>query len=194
MQWGPGVDAGQARARQRQDDLLHLPPVVDDELRRLPSADPGQLEDRAPPLRRRRDAQLRDLQPAGRARRHVPARPPRPGEGRQDRAGALVARRWCCRRPTSTASASTSSSRRSSASGFSSQAFAPHYPHTERKTETKTCTDCHVSAGERQQRDHGAAAAAGNQLRQLRRLQRLGRRGAAASRRCRSPSGTSRRR
>jgi len=32
------------------------------------------------------------------------------------------------------------------ASGFSSQAFAPHYPHTERKTETKTCTDCHVSS------------------------------------------------
>jgi hypothetical protein len=32
-----------------------------------------------------------------------------------------------------------------SASGFSSQAFAPHYPHTERKTETKQCTDCHVS-------------------------------------------------
>jgi len=32
-----------------------------------------------------------------------------------------------------------------SASGFSSQAFAPHFPHTERKTETKTCTDCHIS-------------------------------------------------
>ncbi|MBM3505295.1 MAG: hypothetical protein FJX65_15650 [Alphaproteobacteria bacterium] len=31
------------------------------------------------------------------------------------------------------------------ASGYSSQAFAPHYPHTERKTETKTCTDCHLS-------------------------------------------------
>jgi hypothetical protein len=31
------------------------------------------------------------------------------------------------------------------ASGFSSQAFAPHYPHTERKTETKTCTDCHAA-------------------------------------------------
>ena len=31
------------------------------------------------------------------------------------------------------------------ASGFSSQAFAPHFPHTERKTETKTCTDCHLS-------------------------------------------------
>ena len=33
-----------------------------------------------------------------------------------------------------------------SAAGFSSQAFAPHYPHTERKTETKSCTDCHLSA------------------------------------------------
>ena len=32
-----------------------------------------------------------------------------------------------------------------SAAGFSSQAFAPHYPHTERTTETKTCSDCHVS-------------------------------------------------
>ena len=33
-----------------------------------------------------------------------------------------------------------------SASGFSSQAMNPHYPHTERKTETRTCTDCHLSA------------------------------------------------
>lgn len=31
------------------------------------------------------------------------------------------------------------------ASGYSSQAFAPHFPHTVRKTETKTCTDCHLS-------------------------------------------------
>lgn len=30
-------------------------------------------------------------------------------------------------------------------SGFSSQAFAPHFPHTTRKTETKTCSDCHVN-------------------------------------------------
>ena len=29
------------------------------------------------------------------------------------------------------------------ASGYSSQAFNPHYPHTERLTETKTCDDCH---------------------------------------------------
>lgn len=32
------------------------------------------------------------------------------------------------------------------ASGYSSQAFNPHYPHTERLTETKTCDDCHLSA------------------------------------------------
>jgi hypothetical protein len=35
-----------------------------------------------------------------------------------------------------------------SAPGFSSQAFAPHFPHTVRTTETKTCTDCHVSEAE----------------------------------------------
>ncbi len=35
-----------------------------------------------------------------------------------------------------------------SAIGFSSQAFAPHFPHTVRMTETKTCTDCHLSEEE----------------------------------------------
>jgi hypothetical protein len=33
-----------------------------------------------------------------------------------------------------------------SSAGFSSQAFTPHFPHTVRTTETKTCTDCHLSA------------------------------------------------
>lgn len=32
-----------------------------------------------------------------------------------------------------------------SAGGYSSQAFAPHFPHTVRTTETKGCKDCHVS-------------------------------------------------
>jgi hypothetical protein len=32
-----------------------------------------------------------------------------------------------------------------SAEGYSGQAFNPHYPHSVRATETKTCTDCHLS-------------------------------------------------
>jgi len=32
-----------------------------------------------------------------------------------------------------------------SAEGYSGQAFNPHYPHTVRTHETRTCTDCHVS-------------------------------------------------
>lgn len=32
-----------------------------------------------------------------------------------------------------------------SSAGFSSQAFNPHFPHTVRKEETKTCSDCHLS-------------------------------------------------
>ena len=32
--------------------------------------------------------------------------------------------------------------------GFSSQAFAPHFPHTVRTTETKNCSDCHVSVND----------------------------------------------
>lgn len=42
-----------------------------------------------------------------------------------------------------------------SASGFSSQAFAPHFPHTARLTETKTCDDCHLS----EQNDNNAIMA-----------------------------------
>jgi len=33
-----------------------------------------------------------------------------------------------------------------SAPGYSSQAFNPHFAHTVRKAETRTCTDCHVSS------------------------------------------------
>lgn len=35
-----------------------------------------------------------------------------------------------------------------SAAGFSSQAFAPHFPHKVRKDETKQCSDCHLSAAD----------------------------------------------
>src|SRR4029453_18423239 len=39
-----------------------------------------------------------------------------------------------------------------SAEGFSGQTFNTHVPHTVRSTETKTCSDCHVS----QQNDNNA--------------------------------------
>lgn len=61
------------------------------------------------------------------------------------------------------------------ASGFSSQAFAPHYPHTERKTETKTCSDCHVNDDDQNNAIMAQLPAAGHQLCELRGLQRLGR-------------------
>jgi hypothetical protein len=32
-----------------------------------------------------------------------------------------------------------------SSAGYSSQAFAPHFPHTVRRQETKQCSDCHLS-------------------------------------------------
>lgn len=35
-----------------------------------------------------------------------------------------------------------------SSAGYSSQAFAPHFPHTVRRQETKQCSDCHVSAND----------------------------------------------
>ena len=55
-----------------------------------------------------------------------------------------------------------------SAEGFSGQAFSPYVPHTVRAKETKSCTDCHVSNDDRQQRLDGASAAhAGHELREL---------------------------
>jgi hypothetical protein len=42
-----------------------------------------------------------------------------------------------------------------SSGGYSSQAFAPHFPHTVRTLETKGCQDCHISA----QNDNNAVMA-----------------------------------
>ena len=63
------------------------------------------------------------------------------------------------------------------ASGYSSQAFNPHYPHTERNVGNQDLRRLPPVGEERQQRHHGAAAAARHQFRQLRGLQRLGRHG-----------------
>ncbi len=89
MQWGPGVDPSKYA---HGDDKMtcftcHLSWTTSCAGCHLPIQANWKTE--KPALRRRRDAQLRHVQPAGRARRDVPARPPRPGEGRQDRAGAL---------------------------------------------------------------------------------------------------------
>jgi hypothetical protein len=56
------------------------------------------------------------------------------------------ARRWSCRQTNANREHIYVQQPPISASGYSSQAFNPHYPHTERKTETKTCDDCHLSA------------------------------------------------
>ena len=49
-------------------------------------------------------------------------------------------------RRTSTASTPTFNSRRSRRAATARRRSIPHYPHTERTTETKTCDDCHLSA------------------------------------------------
>ena len=128
------------------------------------------------PLRRRRDAQLRHLQPAGRARRHVPTRQARRDQGSQDRAGALDLGTVLCLDQQPIANASTSSSRRWRPAASPRRPSRRTIRIPSASTETKTCTDCHLSPGQRQQRDHGATAAAGHQVRRLRRLQCLGRR------------------
>jgi hypothetical protein len=48
--FGPGVPAGGPRPQGRGNGLLHLPPVLDDQLRRLPPADRGELENGQPQI------------------------------------------------------------------------------------------------------------------------------------------------
>ena len=159
--WGPGVPPATARTSDDEMACFTCHSVVDHELR---AAATCRSRPTGRPRRHHyegeRDAQLRHLQSAGRARRHVPAR-----QAPDDARAATIA-------PVRSSSAlvlsSTNVNRERiyvqqppiAPSGFSSQAFAPHFPHTVRTTETKTCTDCHLSRDERQQRDHGAAAAA----------------------------------
>ena len=71
---GPRRRAGRSRAQATTRWPASPATCPGRRLRRLPPADRGELEDQAATLRGRGDAQLRDLQPAGRARRHVPAR------------------------------------------------------------------------------------------------------------------------
>ncbi len=126
--------------------------------------------------------QLRDVQPAGRARRHVPAGPQRAGEGQQDRAGALefgagaVVDQHQSRAHLHPAAAD----RRERLFVAGVRAALSAHRAQDRDQDLHRLPRV---GRQRQQRDHGAALAAGNQLRQLRRLQRLGRRGKARQRR-----------
>jgi hypothetical protein len=144
---GLGRRGGPAELRplRRQDDLLLLPPSWTTSCAGCHLPVEANWKTERNHYEGWRDPQLRHLQPAGRARRRLPARQTRRVKGNRiapvRSSSALVL-------------SSTNINRERiymqqppiSASGYSSQAFAPHYPHTERKTETKTCTDCHVSA------------------------------------------------
>ncbi len=80
------------------------------------------------------------------------------------------------------------------ASGFSSQAFNPHYPHTERKTETKTCSDCHLSAAGDNNAIMAQLLMLGTNFVNFVGYQRVGGRSRRSQRGAASPNGTSRRR
>ena len=142
---GQGRRGRQPGAHRREPRVLHLPHVVDDELRRLPSADRGEL--RRPSAITTKAARRATTRPTTRRSRATTC---------SCSAGASrrpAARSRRCARRSALVLSSTNSSRERiyiqqppiAASGYSSQAFNPHYPHTERKTETKTCTDCHLS-------------------------------------------------
>ena len=127
--------------------------------------------------RGRGDPQLRDLQSAGRARRHVPARPAPDHQGQHHRADPLdlgagpVLDQHQPRADLRPAAADLVG--RLLEPGLRA-AFPAHRAHDRDQDLLATAT-CRRS--ERQQCDHGAAAAAGHQLRQLRRPARLGRPG-----------------
>ena len=175
--FGPGVADRRPRARRRQDGLLHLPPVA------------GPRAAAAATCRSRRTGRRRTHHYEGEETRNFATYNPQVARDDMFQLGRHMTTKGNQIAPVRSTSAlvlsSTNVNRERiyvqqppiSAIGFSSQAFAPHFPHTVRTTETKTCTDCHLSAAGRQQRDHGAAAAARHQLRQLRRAERLDRAG-----------------
>jgi hypothetical protein len=117
---------------------------VDHQLRRLPPADPGQLE-------------TERLHYEGGETRNYASYNPQVARDDMFQLGVAGPVKGSKITPVRSSSALVLSSVNANrekiyiqqppiaASGFSSQAFAPHYPHTERKEETKTCSDCHVS-------------------------------------------------
>ena len=91
------------------------------------------------------DAQLDVVQLPGAARRRLHARQGRHGDRRPHLAGALVERgRRELAGPQPAVGLLPAAD--GVGGGLCGQAFNTHVPHTVRTAETKTCTDCHVSA------------------------------------------------
>ena len=191
MKWGPGVAAAGA-PMVTTSMACYSCHLVDAVVRRLPSADRGKLEDHeSHKFERGGDPQLRDLQPAGGARRHVPCsgctRPPRATSSRRSgQSSALIL-------------SSTNINRERiyvqqppiAASGFSitgvRRALPAHRAHADRDQ------DLHRLPPVKAANDNNAImaqlAAQRHQLHQLRRHARLCRARRRASRRCGSPNG-----
>ena len=115
-------------------------------------------------------------------------------KGNDDRAGALDLGAGASRRPTSTATASMCSSRRSRPAAFPARPSRRISRTRCARTETKTCSDCHVSAANDNNAIMAQLLLLGTNFVNFVGMQRLGRAWSAASRRCASPNGTSRRR
>jgi hypothetical protein len=153
--------------------VLRLPQLLDHELRRLPPADPGQLAHRAPQVRGRLHAQLRDLQPAGHARRHLHAGQARHDQGPQGRTGTLVLGAGAFvpeHQPRAHLHPAAADFVRGLQLAGDGAALPAHgAPRRDQDLHRLPFVE-----GERQQRDHRAAAGSRDQVHRLHGLQRLG--------------------
>ena len=142
---GRRADGRQTVSPSRHEhDLRCVSLFVGDELFWLSLIDAGESQDAESSQRRWQLSQLHAVQLPGAARRHLHARSRRYSHRKSRRAGSffiavLVSsqnqnREWIYSQQQTT-----------SAEGFAGQTFNTHVPHTVRATETKMCSDCHVS-------------------------------------------------
>ena len=139
----------QPRARRRADDLHHVPLVLDHELLRLPSVADGQPEARRCCTTRCTSHAQLDARTTSRCCATTStcwARTAASIGGRISpvRSSSAVV---VSSQDLEPADRSTTSSRRCRPKATPDRRSTRTCPHTVRTTETKTCTDCHVSAG-----------------------------------------------
>jgi len=169
-------------------ELLYLPHVVDDQLRRLPPADAGQPAGPDAAQREPLHPQLHAVQLPGAPRGHLHARArQRPQGHRHGRDPVKQGGKIVPVRSSSAIIVSSQNAQREwiysqqqtvSGEGYSGQTFNPHFPHaTSGPGTTKTCTDCHVSKDGDNNAWMAQFAASGHQHGQLPGALRLRRRG-----------------